>query len=52
MLEGGSYEIGYVCPSIPLSRHFLIIGLSVFSEAWHGVRDPYMVACDRTEFVF
>ena len=43
VLEEGSYEIGYVCASIPLSRNFLIIGSLVFSEAWYGVRDPYMV---------
>ena len=33
-------------PFISLFKKFLIIGSLVFSETWHGVRDPYMVLRD------
>ena len=51
LLEG-SYEIGSVRPSFHLSFRlsvsFLRIGSLVFSEAWHGVRGPCIVVCDRS----
>ena len=45
-----SYEIGYVCPFISPSRKFIIIDSLDFSETWHCLRDPYMVALDRFGF--
>ena len=39
-----------VHPSILLSRRFLGIVLLVFSEIWHGGRNSYEVARDRTRF--
>ena len=36
-----------VFPSFRLSVSFLGIGLLAFSETQHGVRNPYIVVCDR-----
>ena len=54
----GSYKIGSVCRSFRssfllsfcLSVSFLGIGSLVFSETYHGVRDSYIVVCDRAGF--
>ena len=39
-----------VLPSVRLSRHFVGIVSSVFSEFWYGTRNPYKVVRDRTGF--
>ena len=41
-----------VCPSFPLSECFLGIESLVFSEFWHGARNPNDVVRDRTRFFF
>ena len=43
----GSYELGFVPPSVLLSGHFLGIGSLVFSETQHGVRGPCVVVRER-----
>ena len=35
-----SYKIGSVRPSVLLSRRFIGIVSLVFSELWHGARNP------------
>ena len=37
-------------PSFRLSVSLLRIGSLVFSETWHGVREPYILLCDRAGF--
>ena len=43
----GSYEIRSARLSFRLPVSFFAIGSLVFSETLHGVRDPYIVVCDR-----
>ena len=45
-----SYKMGSVLPSVLLSRRFLGIVSLVFSEFWHGARNPYEVVCDSRIF--
>ena len=46
----GFYELGSVHLSVLLPGSFLGIGLLVFSETQHGVRDPWDVVHDRAGF--
>ena len=38
------------CPYFRLSVSFVEIGWLDFSETWHGVRGPHIVACDGARF--